>query len=98
MEGKQLSRQDKLEAIVKLFSKSMYGSWEWETPNERTIEMLMREVGYWPYQDEDEMIVKTQVDEDLYQRARKEIPIRSNENKDHDTKEESEPRSLKALK
>lgn len=92
-EVKTISRQEKLEIIVKLFSKSMYGSWKWETPNERTIEMLMREVGYWPYQDEDEMIVKTQVDEDLYQRARKEIPIRSNENKDRDSKEENEPRS-----
>ena len=42
-----MEKQEKLETIVKLLSKSMfYEYWKWETPNQRVIEMLMREVGY----------------------------------------------------
>jgi len=72
-----MNREEKLETIVRLFSKAMFhGDWEWETPNERTIEMLMVEVGYWPYEDEDEMIAKTNVNEELYQKARVVLPTR----------------------
>lgn len=70
-----MEKQEKLETIVKLLSKSMfYEYWKWETPNQRVIEMLMREVGYWDYEDEDDMIQKTFVDEELYQKSIKEIP------------------------
>jgi hypothetical protein len=72
-----MTREEKLETIVKLFAKSMfYGEWKWETPNERVITMLMQEVGMYPFKDEDEMISKTPVSEDLYQKAIKEIPSR----------------------
>jgi len=55
-----MTREEKLETIVKLFAKGMfYGDWKWETPNERVIEMLMKEVGYFPFKDEDEMIHHT---------------------------------------
>lgn len=69
-----MTREEKLETIVKLFAKTMfYGDWKWETPNERVIEMLMREVGYYPFKDEDEMIHHTSVDENLYKESIKEI-------------------------
>jgi hypothetical protein len=72
-----MTREEKLETIVKIFAKSMfYGKWQWETPNERVITMLMQEVGMYPFKDEDEMISKTPVSEDLYQKAIKEIPSR----------------------
>ena len=72
-----MTREEKLETIVKLFAKIMfYGEWKWETPNERVITMLMQEVGMYPFKDEDEMISKTPVSEDLYQKAIKEIPSR----------------------
>jgi hypothetical protein len=72
-----MTREEKLETIVKLLAKSMfYGEWKWETPNERVITMLMQEVGMYPFKDEDEMISKTPVSEDLYQKAIKEIPSR----------------------
>jgi hypothetical protein len=74
---REMTREEKLETIVKLFAKSMfYGKWKWETPNERVITMLMQEVGMYPFKDEDEMISKTPVSEDLYQKAIKEIPTR----------------------
>jgi hypothetical protein len=70
----QMTREEKLETIVKLFAKSMfYGYWEWETPNERVITMLMQEVGMFPFKDEDDMISKTSVSEDLYKKAIKEV-------------------------
>lgn len=70
-----MEKQEKLETIVKLLSKSMfYEYWKWETPNQRVMEMLMREVGYWDYEDEDDMIQKTFVDEELYQKSIMEIP------------------------
>jgi hypothetical protein len=73
----EMTREEKLETIVKLFAKIMfYGEWQWETPNERVITMLMQEVGMYPFKDEDEMISKTPVSEDLYQKAIKEIPSR----------------------
>jgi hypothetical protein len=73
----KMTREEKLETIVQLFAKTMfYGDWGWETPNERVIEMLMKEVGYYPFKDEDEMIYKTLVSDDLYKKAIKEIPTR----------------------
>lgn len=72
-----MSREEKLETIVKLFAETMfYGDWKWETPNERIITMLMKEVGMYPFKTEDEMIEKTSVSEELYQRASKEISTR----------------------
>ena len=74
---REMTREEKLETIVKLFAKSMfYGEWKWETPNERVITMLMQEVGMYPFKDEDEMISKTPVSKDLYQKVIKEIPTR----------------------
>ena len=64
------------EKIVKVLSKCMHGTWQWETPNERLIEMLMREVGYYPFSSEDEMIKNTQIDENLYAKSREVIPTR----------------------
>ena len=78
-----MTREEKLETIVKLFAKSMfYGEWRWETPNERVIEMLMNEVGYYPFKDEDEMIHHTSVDDNLYKQAIKEVDGRYFENGD----------------
>ena len=69
-----MTREEKLETIVKLFAKVMfYGDWKWETPNERAIEMLMKEVGYYPFKDEVEMIHHTSVDDNLYKQAIKEV-------------------------
>jgi predicted GNAT family acetyltransferase len=74
----QMTREEKLETIVKLFSKAMfYGNWKWETANERVIEMLMREVGYYPFKNEDEMIYHTSVDDNLYKQAIKEVEGRN---------------------
>ena len=65
-----MTREQKLETIVKLFAKGMFhGDWKWETPNERVIEMLMKEVGYYPFKDEDEMIHHTSVDDNLYKQS-----------------------------
>jgi hypothetical protein len=76
----EMTREEKLETIVKLFAKIMfYGEWQWETPNERVITMLMQEVGMYPFKDENEMISKTPVSEDLYQKAIKEITSNTNE-------------------
>ena len=69
-----MSREEKLETIVKLFAKNMfYGNWKWETPNERVIEMLMKDIGLYPFPNEDVMIHITKVDEELYNKAIKTI-------------------------
>jgi len=69
-------RYDKIyETIVKLFAKIMYyGDWKWDTPNERVITMLMQEVGMLGFKNEDEMIAKTKIDENLYKEAAQIIP------------------------
>jgi hypothetical protein len=73
----QMTREEKLETIVKVFAKIMfYGDWEWGTPNERVITMLMQEVGMYPFKDEDDMISKTPVNDELYKKAIKEVPSR----------------------
>ena len=73
----QMTREEKLETIVKLFAKIMfYGDWEWGTPNERVITMLMQQVGMYPFKDEDDMISKTPVSDDLYKKAVKEVSPR----------------------
>lgn len=72
-----MTREEKLEVVVRLFSKCMfYGDWKWETPNERTMQMLMEDLGYYPYNDEDDMIAKSFVSDDLYIEARDKIPTR----------------------
>lgn len=66
--------EQKREAIVKLFAKAMfYGNWKWETPTERTITMLMNEIGLYPFDNEDQMIQATQVEDELYDRAKIEV-------------------------
>ncbi len=73
----EMTREEKLETIVKVFAKIMfYGDWEWGTPNERVITMLMQEVGMYPFKDEDDMISKTPVNDELYKKAIKEVPSR----------------------
>lgn len=68
-----MKTENKYEQICKVFAKCMfYGGWQWETPNERVIEMLMREVGLYPFKKEAEMIVKTSVPEELYVKSRNE--------------------------
>ena len=70
-----MSREEKLETIVKLLAKSMfYGNWKWGTPNERAITMLMQDVGMYPFKNEDDMIAKTPVSEKLYKEAISKIP------------------------
>lgn len=68
--SRDYDRYEKLKMIAKLLAKSWYlGNWKWETLNERAQEMLMRELGYYPFVDESDMISKTHVDEDLFQKA-----------------------------
>lgn len=70
IERVELARANKLEILAKLLAKSwFYGNWEWENPNERIMQMLMQELGYYPFKDEDEMIHHTRVDDDLYKEA-----------------------------
>jgi DNA-directed RNA polymerase subunit RPC12/RpoP len=72
-----MTREEQLETIVKVFAKIMfYGDWEWGTPNERVITMLMQEVGMYPFKNEDDMISKTPVSDELYKKAIKEVPSR----------------------
>jgi len=85
-----MTREEKLKTIVKLFAKNMfYGDWNWETPNERVITMLMQDVGLYPFKDEDEMILNTKINEDLYIRARNEISKRKTDNESEIKKERS---------
>jgi hypothetical protein len=66
-----MTEEEKALIIVKLLAKCMfYGEWKWETTNERVMELLMRELGYYPIENEDEMIAKTIIPDELYQRAR----------------------------
>ena len=70
-------RTEKLEALSKVLAKIWYyGNWKWETPNERVMQMLMEELGLYPFKDEDEMIEKTSVDEDLYVKAKASVPLK----------------------
>jgi hypothetical protein len=72
--SENMTREQKLETIVKILAKVMfYGDWKWETPNERVIEMLMREVDLYPFPNEDAMIFSTKVDENLYVEARERV-------------------------
>ena len=92
----KITREEKLEAIAKIFAKNMfYGNWEWETPNERVITMLMTEVGLYPFSNEDEMIKETKVDEVLYDWARIDVPSRrpKTDNMDNGKVQEKAPNS-----
>lgn len=74
----KLLRADKLETLAKLLSKSWYyGNWQWENPNERIMQMLMQDLGYYPFKSEDEMIQQTRVDEDLYKEAVEKVALRN---------------------
>jgi hypothetical protein len=72
------NRKDKLETLAKLLAKSwFYGKWDWETPNERVMQMLMQDLGLYPFKNEDEMIQQTRVDEDLYKEAVDKVELRN---------------------
>jgi len=67
--------KEKLRNVVKVFAKIMfYGGWKWENPNERVITMLMQELELYPFKNEDEMIIKTDVSEELYKEAQTKVP------------------------
>lgn len=72
-----ISRAEKLEILAKLLGKAWYhGDFKWESPNERVMQMLMQELGYYPFKDEDDMINKTKIDEWLYDKSIEVIPTR----------------------
>lgn len=78
MEEYAKSHSQRLETLAKLLAKTwFYGEWEWENPNERIQQMIMQDLGYYPFKDEDEMIRKTRVDEDLYKEAVDKVALRN---------------------
>ena len=78
MEEYAKAYSQRLETLAKLLAKTwFYGKWEWETPNERIQQMIMQDLGYYPFKDEDEMIRKTRVDEDLYKEAVDKVALRN---------------------
>lgn len=77
MEEFAKTRSEKLDILARLLAKSwFYGKWEWENPNERVMQMIMQELGYYPFKNEDKMIRETRVDEDLYKQAVEQIKTR----------------------
>lgn len=71
------THSERLDVLARLLAKSwFYGKWEWETPNERVMQMIMQELGYYPFKNEDEMIQGTKVNEDLYRQAIEQIKTR----------------------
>ena len=75
METVESMRVEKLETLAKLLAKTwFYGDWKWETPNERVMQMLMEELGLYPFELEEDMIRHTEVHSILYKQAAKEIP------------------------
>jgi len=71
------NRKEKLETLARLLAKSWYyGDWDWETPNERIMQMIMQDLGLYPFKSEDEMIQQTRVDEDLYKEAVDKVKLR----------------------
>jgi hypothetical protein len=78
MEEYAHTRSGRLDVLAKLLGKVWYyGEWKWETPNERIMQMIMQELGYYPFKNEDEMIRETRVDEDLYKQAVDSVPLGS---------------------
>jgi len=69
-------RSERLDVLAKLLGKVwFYEDWEWQTPNERVMQMIMQELGYYPFKSEDEMIQRTRIDEDLYKQSVDLIPV-----------------------
>jgi len=65
------SHEELKDAALQILSKIMfYGGWEVETPNERTLTGIMHYLGYWPWEDEDQMIENTDEHEVLHKRWR----------------------------
>ena len=65
-------RQAYLETLAKVLAKTWFHcNWKWETPNERVMHFIMVELGLYPFFTEDDMISKTQVDEEYYRLATK---------------------------
>lgn len=74
------NRKDKLETLAKLLAKTwFYCDWKWESPNERVMQMLMQDLGLYPFKDEDEMIQQTKIDDglddELYKEANRRVPV-----------------------
>jgi len=64
-------RHYKLHTLAKVLAKVwFYEDLEAQTPNERVLQMLMEDLGLFPFKDEDDMIAATKVDENLYKEAR----------------------------
>ena len=83
-----MNKIQKMENVVKLFAKYMfYTDWKWENPNERVVAMLMQELDLYPFEDEDDMIKKTKVDENLYKKACSVIPTRLSSNRQNECEE-----------
>ena len=77
IERVELIRADKLETLAKLLAKCwFYCDWRWENPNERVMQMLMQDLGLYPFKDEDEMIQQTKIDEGLDKQLYKEASMR----------------------
>ena len=81
------NRKDKLETLAKLLAKTwFYCDWKWESPNERVMQMLMQDLGLYPFKDEDEMIQQTKIDDgldkELYKEASRRIPTYGKLSKD----------------
>ena len=71
------NRKEKLETLARLLAKSWYyGDWDWENPNERVMQMIMQDLGLYPFKSEDEMIQQTRVDDDLYKEAVDKVKLR----------------------
>lgn len=74
MEEYANTRSERLDVLARLLGKVwFYGEWKWETPNERVMQMIMQELGYYPFKNEDEMIQHTVVNQDLYKQAIQQI-------------------------
>ncbi len=71
------TRSERLDVLARILGKVwFYGDWKWETPNERVMQMIMQDLGYYPFKNEDEMIRETEVDSNLYKQAIEQIKTR----------------------
>ena len=60
--------------VCKVLAKCWhYGDWVAETHNEMAMEVGMRSLGLYPFDDEDKMIEGTKIEKELYDLALKEI-------------------------
>lgn len=60
-------RQKKLETLAKVLAKTwFYGGWRADTINEKVLQTLMEDLGYYPFKDESDLIHYTQIDDQIY--------------------------------